>query len=68
MQAILLAMIVMVAINFIMMTGNNFNAPEYNWLAITAYIVMNVGLVAVLAKFIINKFSLLCEKDQKLES
>lgn len=65
---ILLAIIGFAAINYVMMIGSNFNVPEYNWLAITAYIVMNVGLVAVLAKFIINKFSLLCEKDQKLES
>jgi transcriptional regulator with XRE-family HTH domain len=65
---ILLAIIGFAAISYVMMIGSNFNAPEYNWLAITAYIVMNVGLVAVLSKFIINKFSLLCEKDQKLES
>lgn len=65
---ILLAIIGFAAISYIMMIGSNFNVPEYNWLAITVYIVMNVGLVAVLSKFIINKFSLLCEKDQKLES
>lgn len=65
---ILLAIIGFATISYVMMIGSNFNAPEYNWLAITSYIVMNVGLVAVLSKFIINKFSLLCEKDQKLES
>ena len=65
---ILLAIIGFAAINYVMMIGSNFNAPEYNWLAIISYIVMNVGLVAILSKVIINKFSLLCEKDQKLES
>ena len=65
---ILLAIIGFAAISYIMMIGSNFNAPEYNWLAITAYIVMNVGLVAILSKFIIKKFSLLCEKEQNLES
>ena len=66
--SIMLSIIGFVAIGYVMMLGGNFNAPEYNWLAITAYIVMNVGLVAILSKFIIHRFSLLCEKDEELES
>lgn len=66
--AVSAVMLAIISIDYVMMIGHNFNAPEYNWLAITAYIVMNVGLVAILSKFIIHRFSLLCEKDEELES
>lgn len=60
--AVLVAIIGMLAINYVMMIGNDFNSPEYNWLAMTAYSVMNITGVAVLSKFIMTRLSPLFDK------
>lgn len=64
--AVFLAMLGMGAIDYVMMIGNNFNAPEYDWLATTVNIVMLTVLIAALSKWVIQKLSPLCEKDEQL--
>lgn len=60
--AVLVAMLGITVISYVMTVGHSFNTPEYNWLAMTAYFVMNITGIVVLSKFIMTRLSPLFDK------
>lgn len=54
-------MLAMIALNYVMMVGNNFNAPEYHWLAIASNVVMYIIGIALLSKITIHRLQPLYE-------
>lgn len=59
MKLILIAMLCFLTIDFIILVGKGLDMGEYSWLAMTAHIVMNIFVITLLSKFIIETISLL---------
>lgn len=58
-KLILIAMLCFLTIDLIILVGKGLDIGEYSWLAMIAYIVMNIFVIVLLSKFIIETISLL---------